>query len=1146
MPDEFGGIEIAEKSETDEFGGVIAHPPTDQKWEKPLPLGQRLIDNYARPVLQGLGSATGIIVGGTAGTAGGPAAPATVPAGAIAGSGLGYAIGDEIADLLQEWLGYYEPLPIMMNLQEAGENVLEGTAYEAGGYALGPAAKLAGKGISKIPGVGRMGKWVGSLFPKTDKRAQKAAGEVLSAFTNKGPIVAKNIEEARAIEELIGGNFKFDLGQLTGDVNVVKFMREGINDAGDLAVAQAEQAAINTRAINDFIKKSKGKGTTKDFIKPLSSKEDLIADAEAIAKSNLEKQQAVKTSQVGSMDIGGTIRSEMEAGETAARKKASEMFDKVPNQKQIVDDLYDEFNKIMKPMHADEQPDKFPRILKSAIKTIEDSLKKSGKDEPTKSLRDIQGLRSEILEDLRTAKEKGMPRSLRARLAKAVEVIDQKLSGGGKVKPDELIYHHSKEKFMSGKPDKGSEGYFFGDEGFEKDYGAQWGDELYAVKIPKNAKILDLRPRTDEKSLDFMIATAKKQGVGVPTPPTKEAIKKNPELLEDFLIDFTWTDKEILTETLEEFGYHGAKWEEEFFIPKKLLTRSQAYNPKTLMPISKNIPAQELQAAQKFFREEVIEKYGKGSTGAVLRGEESVQSAIVAGKFFRPGPAGEQAAEEFMKVMGDNPTAKTALREHINQTLLDKAVSPSTGDVTKAALNRWLKVHRPALKKLGMTSEFDSLVKARAAVDKALASSKEFEKSAASRVLNADVNDVVKQAFSKGSKKEAAEDLIAFMKKPKPSRDELLYHATDMTVPPGESLIDGYFGGKYHLENEMLEPYGSNLYAIKPPKGTKILDISDGSEDAWKFMEEYMEKADPIPVLKDVGMRHLSYKDTIKAIKNRDSGSNGAFEAFQTYYMDTWTIPQKLKLTKEMGYDILHFGDFDEYLVPESLIKKSQAFDALTHEPVTGKMKPVKTADMYVSRGKLKGSNFDDWVVKQERFGEYIDPKALAGLQNAMVDEILTEIPLEGNVSELLTSSKMAAQLRKYDAALKVVFKDSPEKLKAMHTVRRAVKALEYKTGKSAGEGEKYATNVVTKIAFIYGHSTAAVADIAKKTANVFRGMSKEKIHKYINRGILDPEVAFSLVSVSHGGLRKKAVQGITNSLIRLGLIAQPKEERRK
>ena len=38
--DEFGGT----VHETDEFGGEIYDPSTDQKWEKPLPLGQRLID----------------------------------------------------------------------------------------------------------------------------------------------------------------------------------------------------------------------------------------------------------------------------------------------------------------------------------------------------------------------------------------------------------------------------------------------------------------------------------------------------------------------------------------------------------------------------------------------------------------------------------------------------------------------------------------------------------------------------------------------------------------------------------------------------------------------------------------------------------------------------------------------------------------------------------------------------------------------------------------------------------------------------------------------------------------------------------------------------------------------------------------------
>ena len=896
------------ETETDEFGGTIVHPPTDQKWEKPLPLGQRLIDNYARPVFQGLGSAAGIVLGGGGGglagsaVAPGPGTATGVMVGAVAGESLGYAIGDEVADLMQEWFGYYEPLPLMLNLQEAAENVGEGATYATGGYALGPAAKLAGKGASKIPGVGKITSWISSLLPKTDKQAQQAAGEVLAAFTNKGPMVSKNIEEARAFEELIGGGFKFDLGQLTGDVNVVKFMREGIDDAGDLAVAQAEQAAINTKAINNFIKRTKGKGTTEDLIKPLSAEKGSVTEAEEIAKRNLERQQAVKASQMGPMDVGTTIRTEMEAGETAAREKASKMFDKVPNQTQVVDDLYDEFNKIMRPKYRSEGRDKFPDVLKREIKAIENSLKggkksavtddvlakakadiakKEGKiipkakakpvstGEPTMSLRDIQGLRSEILEDLRTAKDKGLPRSLRARLAKAVEVIDTKLGG------------------VSG-----------------------------------------------------------------------EKVKT---------------------------------------------------------------PAQELQAAQKYFREEVIEKYGKGSAGAVLRGEDAVQSAAVAGKFFKPGPAGEQAAEEFIKVMGDNTAAKTALREHINQSMLDKAVSPSTGEITKAALNRWLKSHRLSLKKLGMTGNFDSLVKARAIADKALASSKEFEKSAASRVLNADVNDVVKQAFSKGSKKKAAEDLMLQLKA------------------------------------------GPNI------KGPAIRDKTGKIH---------------------TGISHPHIYDDL-----------------QHDYLKTH------EYSDDLGLEI-----YDDLGLEDGFINRQGNF--VTRKQVQKELK---------------------FWPETETMREGV--KAVAGLQNAMVDEILTEIPLEGKVSELLISSKMAAQFRKYDAALKVVFKDNPEKLKAMHVVRKAVKALEYKTGESAGEGTKYATNVVTRMALIYGHSTAAAADIARKTTKVLKGMSKAKIHKYINRGILDPETAFSLMQAIRGKTEKRITQGITNSLIRLGLISKPKKK---
>jgi hypothetical protein len=322
---------------------------------------------------------------------------------------------------------------------------------------------------------------------------------------------------------------------------------------------------------------------------------------------------------------------------------------------------------------------------------------------------------------------------------------------------------------------------------------------------------------------------------------------------------------------------------------------------------------------------------------------------MVADAFFQKRGKGEQAAVEFMKIMGDNNKARSAMREHINQKLYDLR-NNRTGEITTASLKGFLKDYRLAINKLGLGGEYNTLIKARLAADKALAASKEFQKSAASRVLKADVNDMVKQAFAVGgSKKDAAEGLM------------------------------------------------------------------------------------------------------------------------------------------------------------------SQLDEA------------------------MKGFHPDD------------QKRAVRGLQNAMIDEILTDIPLEGTSRDLLSSTAMAGQFRKYDAALKVVFRDNPEKLKAMQAVRKAVKALEYHTGEKIEGGEKYAADVFRRIAFLQGHTAVAAVDISRKAVRKLRGLGKKKIRRYINRGILDPNTAYELMQVGKGGRAEKIESGVARSLVRLGLIApQRKEDERK
>ena len=873
---------------TNRFGDQIE----DDKSSKPgVPFGKQLIENYARPVLQGVGSAAGVVVGGGAGVAGGPAAPATVTAGAIIGGGIGFAIGDELADMLSQWFGYNEVKPMMLELQETAEDVATGLTGEMGGHSAVPAAKLAGKGIMKIPGISQAIEGMGTYakagyqrmkdlatsMPMSQKGAEKKAGEIMALNTPQGPLIMENIEQARAIEEAIG--VKFDLAQLTGDEGVIKFVNNSGMSPGDFAVMQAERTAFNTKKINDFIKKSKGAGTAEDLMDPLAKREQIANEAADIARMNLEDAATAKVSKVSPMEGGKTIGKELQAGEKAARDKAGKLFDLVPDQNMKVDDLVDEFDSILKPSYPDESSKKFPDVVKRTITRLRDSVKsktgvplvtkdpKTGKfvtakakpKDMTMSLKDLQGLRSEILEDLRTAVDKGYPRSLRARLGKAVEAIDKKLVGDA-----------SKELAPLRR--------------------------RIAIKHPKTGKIITGGP----SHIDVM----EPQGL-------------------------TYDD------------FPGKKYDTDMgYITKdgKYLDRDQAkalYGSGEASQLTSDTSP--LRTAQKFFKEEVIDKYHKGSVGDVMSGPDAVQDAMISGKFFKSGPAGEQAASEFMSIMGNNPAAKGALKDYVNQSMLDAAVSPKTGEITQGSLNRWLKSHHLALDKLGMKDDFNSLVKARQAVDEALVGKKAFDKSVASQVLNADVDDVVKKAFAKGSKKEAAKDLMR----------------------------------------------------------------------------------------------------------------------------------------------------------------------------------------------NLKG-----------------DTKAVAGLQNAIVDRMLTEIPLgtTSDIGKLLTSKQMAVNLRKYDAAIKVVFKDSPEKLKAMYQVRSAMKTLERGVG-IPKKGVDRAENLLTYLARRHGFSRSAVVNVVQAALGPLKRFSDKQVNGLVNKAIIDPDFAYGLIYATRGGKPEKATKLIIQNLTKAGLMTSGNEE---
>lgn len=572
------------------------------------------VSALARPLLEtGLATAGAVI--GT---------PATPGPGTLAGGGLGFAIGAELADHLDEFLGLRERQPLSVELTEAGKDVAKGAAFEAGGQSLVkvavPVAKAVAGAVAKIP---------------SKASAIKEAGEIIAANTSSGPIIAKNIEEARVLEEAIPG-LKFSRGQATGDPAIIKFERARARMPGEVAAQQAEQTAKNTAAVREFISKQKGAEGIEDAITPLLRQQESVESAIAATGERLGKEAARLTEGLPATDAGKVIREELRAAEKEARRQAGELFEQVPEFEINASRLLTKIEQLSKPLSKFEDVGKnIPEEFGFYKEVLE-----GGPVTP----QDLQGLRSQVAESIRDAKQ---------------------------------------------------------------------------AATPNNRKVSRLTQLLDE--VDSVLAEA---GVGEGTA------------------------------------------------------------------------ASALKTAQKFFRKEVIEKFRKGTTSDVLKQVakgDKITNANVASSFFKPGPRGAEAVQEFMSSVGDKATAKKALVDFVQQDLIEKAVNPSTGEMVGNKLKTWLAKNNHALTELGIKENFSTIQKASDAVEQAFKNKAVFDKSVASKLLNSDVGTEVKNAFAKGSKKAAARQLVGKLKGDKKALSGLQNATIDHIITQAETTaVDAF------------------------------------------------------------------------------------------------------------------------------------------------------------------------------------------------------------------------------------------------------------------------------------------------------------------------------------------------------------------
>lgn len=161
--------------------------------------------------------------------------------------------------------------------------------------------------------------------------------------------------------------------------------------------------------------------------------------------------------------------------------------------------------------------------------------------------------------------------------------------------------------------------------------------------------------------------------------------------------------------------------------------------------------------AYKAAREAFSDYANKFRTGEVAkisqRGQQAsgrnIPDALIAKRVFSA-----DGADDFIRAVGKG-NAATHADQYAAQDLLSKA-NPLTGELNTNTAAGWLKKNMPILRKYGISEKYGTVAKAQARLELARAQESEFTKSAASRILNADVDKAVGSAFSSNPSNTAA------------------------------------------------------------------------------------------------------------------------------------------------------------------------------------------------------------------------------------------------------------------------------------------------------------------------------------------------------------------------------------------------------
>lgn len=163
-----------------------------------------------------------------------------------------------------------------------------------------------------------------------------------------------------------------------------------------------------------------------------------------------------------------------------------------------------------------------------------------------------------------------------------------------------------------------------------------------------------------------------------------------------------------------------------------------------------------LKEARRFWKEEYINKFKKGPAATIAKQTSEgdlVNDADVVSKFFRKGPVGRQAVQQYKAMTGDTAASKAVMKNAVQQSFMDSVYDTTKAEISTAKLEKWYRQHSTALNELGLREQFIKIKNVRKNLDIALVKKATYDKSLASKVLGTDPGSEMRVILSGYDKK---------------------------------------------------------------------------------------------------------------------------------------------------------------------------------------------------------------------------------------------------------------------------------------------------------------------------------------------------------------------------------------------------------